>query len=160
MIDFHFYYFKVIQRGIELGNDRAFEEFETFMANTEAGLGDKEACELVRKWMEHWKDIQLHHKNPAQLSNQELDNLLKLDIPQIVSLTNWQLFQGMILRNVQCIQPVSDFSVFVETAAPEIQQNIFSLAPTTVRSFGEFVEKNEELLQSLTILGGSGKRSP
>jgi hypothetical protein len=52
----------------------------------------------------------------------------------------------MILRNTQCIRPVSDVHVYLEGHQQELGG----------KTFGEFLSQEEKFLTSLTTSGGSG----
>jgi hypothetical protein len=68
-----------------------------------------------------------------------------------VTLANWRLLNGLILRNIQTINPVSDFHQFVETAPDALQKEI-----TKGREFIEFIQEEDKLLSKLLSWGGSG----
>lgn len=57
----------------------------------------------------------------------------------------------MILRNVQCLLPVSDFHFFLESSSPSVTDKIFG-----GKDFGQFLSSEESLLSGLTTEGGSG----
>lgn len=142
----------VIQYALENEPERAFEAFETFMTNPEPSLGDEQGCKLVLQAIQLWKLQEIEKNNHSNLS--WVEKLKNFDESKLITLSNWQLFQGMILRNVQCIRPVSDFSVFVETASNDLQKLIF--ASNSISSFDQFIQTYQQMLESLTICGGSG----
>lgn len=67
----------------------------------------------------------------------------------VVTLANWRLFNGMILRNTQCVQPVSDLHVYLESCNELQQQKLLG------KPFIEFVQSDTQFLNTLTINGGS-----
>lgn len=105
--------------------NRAFEKFENFIANPEASAGDSEATELLQELFSHKYD-------------------------EIITLANYRLLNGMILRNTQCIKPVSDLAYYLENSSEEQQVRILG------KTFFEFIQTESEYLDTLTISGGSG----
>jgi hypothetical protein len=96
--------------------DSSFTEFEAFLANQEPSLHDEEALSLIQQIFKDQVPF-----------NESKSTTVHLLMNSVITLANYRVLNGMILRNTQSIIPVSDLHYSLEQAPEEIQSKVSSL---------------------------------
>jgi hypothetical protein len=117
---------------------------DTFSANEERSPSEEEALDFIQSALRSACARKAGGAIPAAVAD---------GLNAIVTLSNYRLLNGMILRNIQRIVPTSDLARHWEHHPEEIPNDLF---PQCHGNFAEFVRRHAETALEPLCLAGSG----
>jgi hypothetical protein len=161
------------QNGIQ--TEDCFSNLEVFVANGVAGEKDEELFKLFEESVEsHLISKNVNKKTEKNIENKTMEKIVENSTKKvennevteekeeedIVTLPNWRLINGAILRNTQQIAPVSELAEILQDRQSwqkiEQQSPSGKLILSKYSSFEDFLEKKADFLKHLEPRAGSG----